>query len=472
VQIDGRSKESATFEARARVEGILEPLDPDFHEGALVTGGQLLFVIEQEPFESALNAAEAQLKAAKAQKESAIALEGTAKAQQNSAEAAYELADAEYDRTLALFNKQVATQSELDLRDAQKKVAFANIDTAKAALDDADAAKLVAEAAIDRETANVEQAKIELSYTKIHSPMNGLVGEVLVDPGNIVGKGENSLLTTVRQIDPLDIYFEVPERTVLQHLRAIYEGRREENRDVLIEVQFEGEEGYPHKGELVLVDNQVDPSTGTTLLKGEIRNPYRESDDNTGAEIPFKERQYLLRPGAYAKIRVKTEPIPDAVLVHETAVGTDLTGKYLLIVNEKNKVELRRVRLGQRYHQFRHIEAMWKPDEPEPETTSQRIDTDFRYVLDGLLRARPGITVDVTEEIELTYPDDEPAVSVEVIDQPGPPAENEDEDDSNSGKSGNAKTPEESNSQASPKENSEAVDSDLSSPESGPPKES
>ena len=444
VLINGRSEESATFEVRARVEGKLE--GAEFQEGALVTKGQILFEIEKAPFESDLKAAKALLEAAKAQKESAAAQKQTADARHNAAEAAHDLAIAERNRTKTLFDKQVATQSELDLRDAQVKVAAAEIDTAHAALSDADAAMSVAEAAIQREDAGIEQATIQLGYTTIRSEVDGLAGEILVDPGNLIGKGENTLLTTVRQIDPLDIYFEAPERAVLQLLRGIYEGRRQINQDVIIEVQFESEEGYPHKGHLVLIDNRVDPNTGTTLLRGVIPNPYRGKDGKTGEEVPFKERQYLLRPGAYAKIRIQTEPIPDAVLVHETAIGTDLTGKYLLIVNDKDEVELRRVRLGQRYQQFRRIEAIWKPDEAEPEGSTAPVDSDFRYILDGLLRSRPGITVDVTEEVEMTYSMEGPASD----EQKG--------------------TEDSTDSEESSKDDSKPAESEADSRESGPPK--
>lgn len=417
VLINGRSEATLTFEVQARVEGFLA--DPRFKEGALVQKGDPLFEIEKQRYQADVDAAVAQLDSAEAQLKSA-------NAQKESANAAHELAAAELGRTEILFEKKVATESEVELKRAQEKVS-------KAAINDADAAIRVAEAAISRETANKRQAEIQFGYTTISAEFDGLSGEILVDPGNIVGKGENTLLTTVRQIDPLDIYFEVPERVVFKHLRAIYEQRRDENRDVILEVQFEGEEGYPHRGELVLVDNRVDPATGTTLLRGEIPNPYRGKNGETGPDVPFKDRQYLLRPGAYARIRIQTEPIPAAVLVHETAIGTDLSGKYILIVTgekDEGKVELRRVRLGQRYHGFRQIEAIWKPDESEPDTLTQPIDTNFRYILDGLLRARPGNTVKITENVELTYPEDEPAVAIDKIDNSLTPASDGDENDS------------------------------------------
>lgn len=427
--INGRSEESATFEVRARVEGKLEAAN--FREGGLVLKEQLLFQIEKEPFVSDMNAAQAQLEAAKAQVDSVKAQKQTADAHYNAAEAAHNLALAELQRTQTLFDQNVATQSELDLRKAQEKVALADTDTADAARNDADAALKVAKAAIQREVAVVEQAGIQLGYTTIHSEIDGLAGEILIDPGNLIGKGENTLLTTIRQIDPLDIYFEAPERMVLSHLRRIYEGRREKNQDVVLEVQFEGETGYPHKGSLDLVDNRIDPLTGTTLLRGKIRNPYKGEDEDGDRKIPYEERQYLLRPGAYAKIRVKTDPIPEALLIHETAIGTDLSGKYILIVNQENVVEQRRVRLGQLYHGFRHIEAMWDPNAVEPQSLddAEPITPDLQYVLEGLIRVRPGVKVK-TEEVKLTYPqeDSEKTVSSEMdsgeTPESNPPDEN------------------------------------------------
>jgi hypothetical protein len=124
-------------------------------------------------------------------------------------------------------------------------------------------------------------------------------------------------------------------------------------------------------------------------------------------------------PGSYARIRIKTQPIPDAVLVSEIAINTDLSGKYILIVNGEGKVEQRRVRLGQLYDGFRHVTALWKPEEAEPEGESE-IPTDFQYIHAGLLQARPGITVK-SEVVPLEYAetDDETELDETTVKETG-----------------------------------------------------
>jgi len=191
--------------------------------------------------------------------------------------------------------------------------------------------------------------------------------------------GEFTLLTTVRQTHPLKIYFDVPERGVLNFLREIAEGNEKALSDYQLKIQFEGESGYPHDGTIEMIDNQIDPNTGTALLRGTMGN---------------KDGKIL--PGAYAQLLIRDTAIPNAVLVSEVAINTDLSGKYLLVVNDENKVEQRRVRLGQLYDGFRHITAMWSAGEPEPVEDGD-VPGDFHYIHSGLLQARPGIEVKKTD---------------------------------------------------------------------------
>jgi len=335
-EISGRSEASAVFEARARVSGTLMPA-PDgqsrFTEGDHISAMTELFLIEPAPYQAAQDAAKARV---------------------DSAQAELNLADANYKRFQALFEKNAITQAELDKEKA-------DFDVKKAAL--------------AREKAALKKADIDLEYTQVVSPIDGIVGEMLVDEGNIVGVGEFTLLTTVRQIDPLKIYFDIPEKGVLKFLREIAEGNEKNLTDYQLKIQFEGETGYPHEGTIELIDNQIDPNTGTALLRGVMEN---------------KEAKIL--PGAYAQLLIRDTAIPDAVLVSEIAINTDLSGKYLLVVNEDDQVEQRRVRLGQLYNGFRHITAMWSAGEPEPIEDGD-VPTDFHYIHAGLLQARPGIKV-------------------------------------------------------------------------------
>lgn len=348
VEINGRSEASEIFEARARVAGVLMPAEDGkkrFAEGEPVAKGQELFLIEPEPYEATVQAAKARLASAESQKT---------------------LAETTYERSKSLYEKSAITRAELDEREAEFNVA---------------------QAAILQESSALKQAEIEFGYTTIQSEVEGIIGESLVDEGNIVGVGEFTLLATVRKTDPLHLYFDAAERVVLNFLRKLSEGDARKIQEITLEIGFEGETGYPHQGQLQLIDNQIDPNTGTALLRGTMPNP----DQN-------------VLPGAYARIRIKTQPIPKAVLVSEIAINTDLSGKYILIVNGEGKVEQRRVRLGQLYSGFRHITALWRPEESEPEGETE-VPSDFQYIHAGLLQARPGITVK-TEEIPIEYVDD------------------------------------------------------------------
>ncbi len=363
VEISGRSEASEIFEARARVPGTLMPTEDGksrFTEGKKVSQGDVLFIIEPEPYQAAVQAANARLQSAEAQKT---------------------LADTTYQRSKNLYEKSAITRAELDEREAEFNVA---------------------QAAILQEKAAIKQAEIELGYTTINAEVEGLIGESLVDEGNIVGVGEFTLLATVRKTDPLHIYFDAAERVVLNFLRKLAEGDAREIQEIKLEIGYEGETGYLHQGQLQLIDNQIDPNTGTALLRGTMPNP----DQN-------------VLPGSYARIRIKTQPIPDAVLVSEIAINTDLSGKYILIVNGEGKVEQRRVRLGQLYDGFRHVTALWKPEEAEPEGESE-IPTDFQYIHAGLLQARPGITVK-SEVVPLEYAetDDETELDETTVKETG-----------------------------------------------------
>jgi len=302
---------------QARVEGYLKSIK--FEASAEVEAGQPLFVIDPAPFEAALEAAEADL----------------ALRQANRDQARWDL-----ERTEELAERQASNPKEV--LDARTKLAMTSADV-KAA------------------QARVDTAKLDLSYTDIRSPIDGRVSRNFVDVGNLVGAQERTLLTTVVKMDELYCYFNVPERVVLERLavRAVEE-RREP--DAPFFVGLAHEKGYPHKGRLDYLDNTVNTATGTLTVRGVVPN-----DDN------------LLFPGAFVRVRFPAGIKADAVLVDERAIGTDLGGKYVLVVGGDNIVEHRRVTLGQLDEGMRVIEAGLGPDE--------------RYIVTGLQRARPGLPV-------------------------------------------------------------------------------
>jgi RND family efflux transporter MFP subunit len=309
----------ASVDIRARADGILEKVD--FTASDTVKEGQLLFQIQRDQYQATLDKANAALAASKAQ-----------------------LVDAQatLDRNLILLKKQAVTPQDVN---------------------DATAERDKAQASVMASQADIEQATINLNYTRISAPITGVIGRTLIDAGNLVGSGENTLLTTIVTMDPIYVYFDASERLLLE---ALKKKKTPGGPDPLkVNVGLSDEEGYPHKGTLDFVSNKVDPGTGTVQLRAVLEN-----------------KQGLLYPGVYVRVRVPGDPIPGAVLVYDVAIGTDLAGKYLLIVGKDNVVEKRPVEMGQLENNMRVILKGIKPGE--------------KYVYEGVQRARPGRPVTIT----------------------------------------------------------------------------
>jgi RND family efflux transporter MFP subunit len=306
-----------SVEVRARVEGFLQSID--FTVSADVKKGDRLFTIDPAPFQAALDAAEAELAASRA---------------------TLQQAQWDLERFENLAQRQATTPKEL--QDARTTVAMAD-------------------AAVKSAQARVDRAQLDLGYTDIRSPIDGRVGRNLVDVGNLVGAQERTLLTTVVKMDEVYAYFRVPERLLLESLA---ERSADDRRtpDVPFLVGLANEDGFPHEGRLEYIDNTVDEATGTLTVRGIVPN-----DSN------------LLFPGAFVRVRIPGRTLEGAVLVSERAIGTDLGGKYVLVVVGDNIVEHRRVALGQLHDGMRVILDGLVPDE--------------QYIIKGLQRARPGLPV-------------------------------------------------------------------------------
>ncbi|MCG8586818.1 MAG: efflux RND transporter periplasmic adaptor subunit [Pirellulales bacterium] len=316
----GEIRPKERVEIRARVEGVLDGVY--FKDGDMVNKDTPMFLIEQAPYK-------ASLAAARATKQQTIA--------------ARDLAKANLDRYQKLYDKKDGT---VTLEEVQTKQAEYDAAVARILADDA----------------SIEQAEIKLGYTAIRAPLTGLMSERLVDPGNLVGAGENTLLATIVQMHPMDVYFDVSEDVVLKYLEKRRENAGPSGQPVEFYVGLKEEVGYPHKGELEYIDNEIDRSTGTAMVRGTIPN-----------------KQGFFYSGQFARIRVPLDPIKDAILVDEQALGTDLGGKYLLVVGDDNVVEQRPVKVGPLLNGMRVIREGLKPGE--------------RYILEGLQRARPGLPV-------------------------------------------------------------------------------
>jgi RND family efflux transporter MFP subunit len=316
-EFTGTTEAIESVDIRARVEGFLDSIH--FQPAAEVVQGELLFVIEQEPYQAALDRAKATL-------QSRIADHRLAKATARRKEEAL----------------KARAISKLEVLQAQAEV-------------------LTAQAAIAEAQADVRNAEIEFSYTEIRAPISGRIGRNLVDVGNLVGAGEQTLLTTIVNYQPMYAYFNVNERDLLRY----GENRRKEGDSwvPVFEMGLANEKGYPHEGRLDYIDNRVDETTGTITVRGEFPN-------QSGRMVP----------GLFARIRIPEPEQRDALLVPETALGRDQRGTYVLVANSENVVEYRLLQVGPQVDGGLRIVA----DGLRPE--------DW-VIVNGIQRARPGAKV-------------------------------------------------------------------------------
>jgi len=316
----GTTQAFENVEIRARVQGELEQIT--FKPSALVKKDKLLFVVEPEPYIATRDRAEASLQ---------------------SAEAGLRRAESDLDRLEQAVKTNAVSAQEVTRAQAERDQAAAALAESKAAL---------------------VTAEIQLSYTTIETPINGVISRNLVDVGNLVGAGEATLLATVRNIDPIFVFFEIDER-MLSRLLAEADGRRPNpgnESDRSIEFILE-ETGLRVQGAIDFVDNTVDPETGTIMVRA-----------------VFPNAKALVLPGVYVKVIIEGGLLEDAIVVEERAIGTDLSGKYLYVVGTDKIVEHRPVELGPR-------------QEDGTIVISSGIEMGESYIVDGLLRARPGLPV-------------------------------------------------------------------------------
>jgi RND family efflux transporter MFP subunit len=239
----------------------------------------------------------------------------------------------------------------------------------------------VAQAGVQQAEATLAEARLNQSYTKVYSPITGRVSRRYVDVGNLVGSGERTLLARVVTIDPIYVFFNVTERILVSRLKELSQlapGEREAGPEIPCAVGIPGEAGFPFEGTIDYADITVDPGTGTLEVRGRLPN-----------------EDLLLYPGMFVRIRVPRGESQEAVLVHEHAIGTDMAGKYLLVVGADNVVERRGVQMGALVEPMRVIEEGISPSE--------------RYIINGLQRARPGLPV--TPQAAQPAPPEAPAGS-------------------------------------------------------------
>lgn len=288
----------------ARVQGFIEGIK--YNDGDTVKTGQTLFVIEQKPYQLALEQAQAGLA---------------------SAEASTKQTKADYDRQKDLAAKNIASQSTLDQATASYDAAVAKQKQSQV---------------------DIEQAQLNLDYTEVKAPFDGIVTARQVSLGQLVGAGSPTTLATIVQLEPIYVNFYVSEADV-QSIRASVRARgmtADELRKIPVEVGLQSENGYPHKGTLDYASPTLTSATGTLLVRGILANENR-----------------ALLPGYFVRVRVPRTKDADALLVPDRVVGSDQAGRYVLVANKDDVVEQRKVKLGQQVGDLRVIESGLSPDD-------------------------------------------------------------------------------------------------------------
>jgi RND family efflux transporter MFP subunit len=308
-------------EIRARVSGRLE--EQLFEASHLVEKDDVLFHIEPETYQAAYDEAAASLKSAKSQ---------------------LAIATSDLDRVERAIQSNAVSEQD--------------VDRSRAARDQADAAVMAAEA-------RLANAQIDLDYTKVRTPIPGQASRRYVDPGNLVGYTEPTLLTTVTRIQPIHVYFDAPEDVVLQMLRQQKTG--ELAKEPTIRLSTADDVGFPHVGKIDYIDNTVNPATGTIELRAVLSN-----EDNA------------LFPGLFVRVRGEG-PEREELVINERALSSDLGGKYVLVVADDDMVVQRYVTLGPLQDDGYVV-------------VEEGLDGSERYIVEGLLRARPGLPVDAEVE--------------------------------------------------------------------------
>jgi multidrug efflux system membrane fusion protein len=312
-EFSGRLEAKERVEIRSRVAGTVQSVH--FTEGALVKKGDLLVRIDPDPYAAEVARAQAQLLAA---------------------EARLRYAKSERERAKRLWQESAIAQRELDERVNAEAEADANLRAAKAAL---------------------QSAKLNLGYTEVRAPVSGRVGRLEVTVGNLVAAGPGApVLTTLVSVSPIYASFDANEAVVA---RALRQGVPLERIPVEVETATAAE---PRRGHLQLIDNHVDPKSGTVRVRALLDN-----------------RDGSLIPGQYVTLRMGRPKAEQALLVNERAVGTDQSKRFVLVVGADNKAAYREVKLGGTVEGRRIVTSGLEPGE--------------RIIVNGLQRVRPGSLV-------------------------------------------------------------------------------
>ncbi|MBB3309527.1 RND family efflux transporter MFP subunit [Rhizobium sp. BK196] len=322
----GRFEPVDEVSVRSRVGGYLQEID--FTDGALVKKGDRLFVIDQRPFVTALNQANAALEASKS---------------------ALVFADAQYKRAQSLASSGSQSAQTLDDRRREFDSAQANVRGAQAAAD---------------------RAALDMEYTEIAAPLSGRIDRRLISAGNLV-QTDQTVLTTIVSLDPIDFYFDVDERRLLNFAdtaRKLGKDLQQGGGGLDVTVTISDPNSKPFKGKLDFAENRIDNESGTIRLRARFPNP-----------------DLVLQPGLFGRIQVEASNTYQAILVPDEAIGSDQNERVVYVVGADGTVSTKPVRPGPRLYGYRVIR--------------EGLDGTETIIVNGLIRARPGakVTPQMTE---------------------------------------------------------------------------
>ncbi len=339
----------------SKVTGYL--LAQDYKEGSLVSTGDLLFEVDPRPFQAIVDQANAQLGVANAELTQARADVDTAKAEIERAEAAQLKTQLDVTRYAPLVQDGSVSHQEMDDAVQSNLANQASVAGAKGKYNHALAAVKAAQAQVEVARSALAGAQLNLGFTKVKSPINGIAGIRVANIGDLVGTNQKDLLTTVSQIDPIFVQFPISEQEYIG-LRDVFLSQAA-RREVDLELILSDGTIYDQKGKIDIVGREVESSTGTLRIRGIFPNPGN-----------------VLRPGQYSRIRAATRIDKDALLVPQRAVE-ELQGEYeLAVINADNRVEFRRVKATNRVGSYWVIDQGLRP-------------TD-RVVIEGLQKIKMG----------------------------------------------------------------------------------
>jgi len=340
----GRTVATRFVEIRARVTGYLEKINFKAQEGRDVEKGAVLFEIDPRPYESEVARARANLL---------------------QAESHLKRLELDYKRIARLVESNTVTREQFDQVSGERNEGLAAVEIAKA---------------------NLQAAQLNLTFTKVLSPITGRVSRTQIDAGNVV-KADDTVLTTVVAIDPIYAYFEIDERTLLRIRRYAQEARDSQGADeVPVAMGLSDEEGFPHQGTINFLDNRLDPTTGTLQVRGVFKNPNR-----------------VLAPGMFVRVRLPIGDPYQALMVAEESLGTDQGQKFVYVVDAENKAQYRRVQVGKLQNGRRVV--------------LKGLSAGEQVVVSGLQRVRPGAVVQ--PKAAAASHADRPVEASEVAEAPG-----------------------------------------------------